>query len=152
MIVFDIPKVVLQFREKVEIFNFYDFDLGWCLWTLYVCSKDMISSYCSGRTSSSCRRRRSSSCTRRTSSSCRRRRSSSCRRRRSSSCTGRKPSLKYTKNQIQYIIYVETECVSHIHQENSNWNVSAWKLTAKTARFSWAWFWSNSENYNISIK
>ena len=41
MIVFDIPKVILQSREKVKIFNFLDFDHVWSLWTLYVCSGDM---------------------------------------------------------------------------------------------------------------
>ena len=41
MIVFDIPKVILQSREKVKIFNFFDFDHVWSLWTLYVCSRDM---------------------------------------------------------------------------------------------------------------
>ena len=44
MIVFDIPKVILQFREKVKIFNFSGPDLVWCLWTLYVCSRDMVCS------------------------------------------------------------------------------------------------------------
>ena len=33
MIVFDIPKVILQSREKVKIFNFFDFDHVWSLWT-----------------------------------------------------------------------------------------------------------------------
>ena len=42
MIVFDIPKVILQFWEKVKIFNFLGPDLVWCLWTLYVCSWDMV--------------------------------------------------------------------------------------------------------------
>ena len=41
MIVFDIPKVILQFWEKVKIFNLLGPDLVWCLWTLYVCSWDM---------------------------------------------------------------------------------------------------------------
>ena len=42
MIVFDIPEVILQFWEKVKIFNFLGPDLVWCLWTLYVCSWDMV--------------------------------------------------------------------------------------------------------------
>ena len=42
MIVFDVPKVILQSREKVKIFNFFDFDHVWSLWTLYVCSGDML--------------------------------------------------------------------------------------------------------------
>ena len=42
MIVFDIPKVILQFQEKVKIFIFFDFDLGWCLWTLYVCASCLV--------------------------------------------------------------------------------------------------------------
>ena len=41
MIVFDVPTVILQSREKVKIFNFFDFDHVWSLWTLYVCSGDM---------------------------------------------------------------------------------------------------------------
>ena len=41
MIVFDIPKVILQSREKVKILIFLDFDHVWSLWTLYVCSGDM---------------------------------------------------------------------------------------------------------------
>ena len=41
MIVFDVPKVILQSREKVKIFILFDFDHVWSLWTLYVCSGDM---------------------------------------------------------------------------------------------------------------
>ena len=41
MIVFDIPKVILQSREKVKIFIFFHFGNVWSLWTLYVCSGDM---------------------------------------------------------------------------------------------------------------